>query len=188
VQHVGLDPVLAVYVFAPAGVGLLAALVTVPYFVGRFGEFVCSAAGFLFVNLSLLALGLVDVLTPALTAANPLPPLSSFGVGGGEMRTTALVAVPLGYGLTMTTTAVAIAITRRVLQGVQGQAFALLNMLRAFVSIPPLLVAGAVADVLGVKATLVASSLAFLLLGVFLVRVVNGKSTPRFDRTPAAAP
>jgi len=173
VAVLGVDPANSVYVFAPSALGLALALVAVPRLVRRFGERIVALSGFVLVGGSLTLLGFVSpALTDVIDPVNPLRLLGLVGIHLAEkLRTAGFIAMPLGFGLSLTTTSVQTYINRRVPLSYQGRAFALQSVLKNATTIAPLLTLGALASVVGVEAVLRFSPLFLVLAGFALVEV-----------------
>ncbi len=167
------DPADSVYVFAPSAAGLLIALAVAPPLIRRRGERVVALAGFAITASVLVLLGLVDQhLADIIDPVNPLRMLGIFGIHlSDELRTAGALAMPLGFGLSITTTSVHTYINRRVPLSYQGRAFALQSTLKNGAAIVPLLTLGAAASVFGVEQVLLASPLLLLLIAVGLVQL-----------------
>ncbi len=161
------DPADAVYVFGPSVAGLLAALAAGPPLIRRHGERVTALAGFSVTASTLMLLGMIG---PAANVVDPLNPLRALNVTGWalseRLRTAALLALPLGFGVTLTTTSVQTYLNRRVPHAYQGRAFALQSTLKNGAAIVPLLTLGSAATAFGVERVLLASP--FVLLGLAL--------------------
>jgi MFS family permease len=176
-----LDPADAVYVFGPSALGLALALLATPRLIPRIGERSTALLGFGTMTTALSLLGLV----PQLIFIDPVNPLHAASVLGIEMsdrlRTAALLAVPLGFGLALTTTSVQTYVNRRVPLLHQGRTFALQSTLKNGTAIVPLLTLGAVASVLGVQAVIIASPFVLLALAFGLIQVSRrfGGHAPR---------
>jgi MFS-type transporter involved in bile tolerance (Atg22 family) len=166
------DPADAVYVFAPSAIGLGLALLAGPRLIPRFGERAVALFGFVALSGSLCLLGFVDQIGGAFGAFNPLRALSWFGIEISEnMRTAGLLAMFVGFGLSLTTTSVQTYLNRRVPLSYQGRAFALQSMLKNASAIVPLLMLGAIATVTSVEAILIVTPVLLLALAFALVRV-----------------
>jgi hypothetical protein len=166
------DPANAVYVFAPSSAGLLVALAMAPTLMERWGERLTALSGFAVTGLVLLLLGFIDNIATGFDAVNPIRLATLFGVHmNAELRTASLLAVPLGLGATLTTTAVQTYVNRRVPLALQGRAFALQASLKNALAIVPLLALGAVASEYGVQKILVAAPFVLLAIAYLLVRV-----------------
>jgi hypothetical protein len=168
VLHV--DAADSVYVFAPSALGLALAVIATPILVRRRGERLTALAGFLLVTGSLCCFGLVAELT-WIDPVNPLHALSQAGLDLElRLRTAALFALPMGFGLAMTSTSVQTYINRRVPLANQGRTFALQSTLKNGVAIIPLTTLGAAAASFGVAGVLVASPFVLLALAVGLLQ------------------
>ncbi len=167
------NPADSVYVFAPSAVGLGLALLAGPLLIRLAGERVAALGGFLITAAMLGLLGFVGPnLAAALDPVNPLRLASGLGVSmSAELRTAGLLALPLGFGLSLTMLSVQTYINRRVPLSYQGRAFALQSMLKNASAIGPLLALGAAASIFGVRPVLIASPVVLLALAVALVRL-----------------
>ena len=171
----------AVYVFAPSAVGLALALLATPLLVRLRGERDTALLGFVLFSLSLCLFGLVRHLT-FIDAVNPLHALSLVGIDLGErLRTAALLALPLGFGLALTTTSVQTYINRRVPLSHQGRTFALQSSLKNGAAIIPLTSLAAAAGAFGVENVLIASPFVLLALAYGLIELSRrfGGHAPR---------
>jgi hypothetical protein len=177
------DAANAVYVFAPSGAGLLLALVVAPTLMKLWGERITALTGFAITASLLLLLGMVGNVSHVIDPVNPVRPLELIGVElGVRLRTAALLAFPLGFGVTVTTTSVQTYLNRRVPHALQGRAFALQGSLKNGIAIVPLLALGAVASSFGVQHVLLASPLVLLALAYLLVQTsfrFAGRAHPR---------
>ncbi len=169
-SSLGVDPADSVYVFGPAALGLVVVLASAPTLIRKFGERAPAIAGFLFVTLALLLMGLVGPVTDVINPINPLRALDLLRVNLGErLRTAALLALPLGYGLALSKISVQTYINRRVPIAYQSRAFALQNALKHGFTIVPLAVLGAAATAFGVEVVLIASPFLLFALACGLV-------------------
>jgi len=171
VLHV--DPADSVYVFAPTAVGLVVALFVAPPLIRWRGERTVALGGFLISTAVLFLLGFVgrslaDIVGPV----NPMRALSLVNIRlSDELRTAGALAIPLGFGLSMTATAVHTYVNRRVPLAYQGRAFALQNMLKNGATIVPLLTLGFAAEAFGVDTVLAVSPVLLFAVAVVLVRL-----------------
>jgi MFS family permease len=171
VLHV--DPANSVYVFAPTAVGLVAALVVAPPLIGWRGERAVALGGFFISTAVLFLLGFVgrslaDIVDPV----NPLRALLLFDIHlSDDLRTAGALAILLGFGLSMTTTAVHTYINRRVPLAYQGRAFALQSTLKNGATIVPLLTLGLAAEAFGVDTVLAVSPVLLFVIAVALVQL-----------------
>jgi hypothetical protein len=164
------DPADAVYVFGPSVAGLLAALAAGPSLIRRHGERVAAIAGFSITACTLVLLGMIGPVAGVVDDVNPLRAMDITGFALSErLRTAALLALPLGFGVTLTTTSVQTYLNRRVPHAYQGRAFALQSTLKNGAAIVPLLTLGGAATAFGVERVLLASPFALLGLALGLV-------------------
>jgi hypothetical protein len=166
------DPADAVYVFAPSAFGLVAALAVAPAMMRWRGERVAALVGFAITTCSLLLLGDVDAAATLLETVNPIRIAGIFGVDiSDELRTAGLIALFLGFGVSLTTTCVQTYINRRVPLAYQGRAFALQSTLKNAVAIIPLLALGGAATAFGVERVLLISPFVLLLVVYGLIQL-----------------
>lgn len=164
------DPAEAVYVFGPSVAGLLAALAAGPPLIRRHGERIVAIAGFSMTASTLVLLGMIGPVAGVVDAVNPLRTIDVTGLALSErLRTAALLALPLGFGVTLTTTSVQTYLNRRVPHAYQGRAFALQSTLKNGAAIVPLLTLGGAATAFGVERVLLASPFALFGLALGLV-------------------
>ncbi len=167
-----MDPANAVYVFAPTALGLGLALLATPLLVKSRGERSAAVLGFATITVALVLLGLVSSVTPVIDAVNPIHLLSLVGIDlPAKMRTASLLAMPLGFGVSLTATSVQTYVNRRVPHAFQGRAFALQSVLKNGTAILPLLTLGALAASLGVETVLVGAPFLLLAVAVGLIQL-----------------
>lgn len=188
-EELGLDPAQAVYVFAPAMGGLIAALLVSPLAIKLFRERVWAIVGFTITSAALLGLGIVHQVHPLIDPFNPLRGLGIFKVELGEdLRTASFLAIPLGFGIGSATAAVGTYINRHVPEEMQGRAFALQTMLKSALAILPLLALGSAASLVGVRPVMIASPVILFLLAMAVQRRLYGGPRSFLGRRSAAAP
>ena len=168
------DPANTLYVFAPAPIGLLAALGLAPLLIRWAGERPIAILGFVLVSSAVTALGLVATLTDLFGW------LLFFGIPGVGPRVemAALLSMFLGAGVTLAVVSTQTYISRAVPLRIQGRAFALLGLLKDGFAIPPLLLMGALASTVGVATVITVSPIFLLVLAVTIDRSVT-----RFGRS-----
>jgi hypothetical protein len=160
----------AVYVFAPSAAGLGLALFATPRLIKARGERTTALLGFVLVTSALIGLGMVQ----SFAFIDPVNPLHLLELAGLEqsrlLRTAALLALPLGFGLALTSTSVQTYINRRVPLSNQARTFALQSSLKNGMAIAPLLGLGAAAATFGVETVLLLSPLMLLGVAVLLIQ------------------
>ena len=160
------EPANAVYVFAPAPIGLVVALALAPMFIGMAGERIVAAVGFGLVAVAGTALGLVQ---PLVDHAGWLLFFDIPGVGA-KVEMAALMSIFLGAGMTFAAAAAQTFVTRNVPLEIQGRTNALLGMLKDGLAIPSLLLMGAIAGVVGVGTVITVSPVLLLVSALFVDR------------------
>jgi len=155
----GMQPEDAVFVFAPAGVGMLIATALLGRFGYRMRKEWVSNAGLVVMGLGFAALGLVT------QGYRILPgPLLDLYPQAAVSLTTAVMGISLLLGLTMS----GISILGQTMlqedspQDVRGRVFAVQFMLSNLIGIPPMLTLGSLADVLGIPQVM-------LIMGVMII-------------------
>ncbi len=178
----------AVYVFAPAPIGLLIALGLAPMFIGRAGERIVAAVGFGLVAVAGTALGLVQPLV------DHLGWLLFFDIPGVGPRVemAALMSILLGMGMTFAAAAAQTFVTRNIPLEIQGRTNALLGMLKDGLAIPSLLLLGIIAGAVGVRTVITVAPALLLVSALFVdqysTRWRVGASGNRFLRYRRASP
>jgi hypothetical protein len=160
----------AAYVFAPSAIGLVAALLLAPYLMKLSGERMAALGGFFLTATALFLLGIVGGVGAVVDPVNPLRLVGVLGIDLQErLRTAALVAIPLAFGVSLTATSVQTYINRRVPIAFQGRTFAMQNWLKNGSAIIPLLLVGAAATQFGVDNVLLATPLILLAVAYTLI-------------------
>ncbi|MEX0684312.1 MAG: MFS transporter [Dehalococcoidia bacterium] len=159
-----------VYVAAPAAIGAGIGLLVVPIFTRLFGAWRVAAGAFYIFVLGLVALGLVVYVRDFITEN------LDFGISFLEdnfslasvITVTMLLAIPLGLSFTVLSVSSRVVMNEQAPPEAQGRIFAMQMALGDALSLIPLLVVGVMADVVGVRATLLASALSALLAAGYL--------------------
>jgi MFS family permease len=147
------------YVFAPASLGLIAALILAPILIRIFRERIVAAVGFLLVALGLSLLGTIDIVVGRF--ADSVLIIGIPGVGE-RVEMAAVISTLLGLGMTLAAAATQTYIGKYVPSEVHGRIFALLGAMKDGLSIPVLLSMGAVAGWIGVDNVLLISPIVLL--------------------------
>lgn len=177
-----------VFIAAPAAIGAGLGLVLVPLFSRLFGAWRVVAFGFVMLLLGLVGLGLVVVVR------NFLLENVDFGIGFVErevgvssvISVTMLLAIPLGFALTLVTVASRVVMNEGAPQEAQGRIFAVTGALADTLSLLPLLLVGVIGELVGVRATLLASTIAAIVVTGYLT--FSKRFGPRVDPAVEAAP
>lgn len=158
------------YVFAPSALGVLLALVAAPTMIAQMGERTSALIGLMLAAICLFLLGIVDDVGRVVDQVNFVRVVEVFGLDlSRKLRTAALVAMPLAFGVSMAAAAVQTYINRRVPLALQGRTFALQGAVRNGASIVPLVAMGAAASLVGADVVLLASPILLVVVGYGLV-------------------
>jgi MFS family permease len=98
---------------------------------------------------------------------------------------TMLLAIPLGFAFTLVSVAARVVVNEQAPPEAQGRVYAVQMSLGDFLSLPPLLIVGVAADLVGVRATLLASAISAMLVAGYLTFSRRFGPPPG---PPAAAP
>ena len=152
-----ISPDKAVTIFAPVGVGAILGLRALPYVANRLGKNRSVIAGLLGLSLSVIALALIEPFAQWLETTQRLNPFDESGRAGGLsilMLLTMAFAGPLGFAYAMVNAPAQTTLHERAPADMRGRVFASQVVLANAVGILPLIVAGSVADILGVTLVL----------------------------------
>lgn len=182
-----------VFVAAPAAIGAAVGLLIVPLAIKLLGAWRVAAGAFFVFVLGLVGLGLVVYVRTFIT--------NNFDFGitfiednfslASVVTVTMLLAIPLGLSFTMLNVATRVVMNEQAPQEAQGRIFAMQMALGDFLSLLPLLLVGIIADVVGVRATLLASAISAMAAAGYLTfsrrfgPVGEGESAAK---SPATAP
>jgi MFS family permease len=179
-QELGVAPDNIVFIFAPGGIGIFLGLRSVNAFSRFIGKPRALALGFVVFVVSLIVFGLVANEADALRAWNPLGiahpgPLNHTGA---RIAITIVAAILARFGSSLVNVASRAIINERIPLEMQGRVFAAQNVLVNVSSVAPLLVAGAFAELVGVRPVLVGTAVA--------ITLVVGWAAMRARSVPAA--
>lgn len=143
----------AVYLLAPAVVGLAVGLRTAPILARRTSNAALSAWGFFLFVGALAALGFIDPIRAVLWN---IPPLVVF----------VLVAPAVGLAISLVNVAARTVLHERAPLEVRGQVFATQSFLASLTSLVPMFAAGAIADFFDVRGVTIGLAVVLLAAGV----------------------
>ena len=159
-----------VYVAAPAAMGAALGLLLAPPLSRWLGAWRVVAFGFALFLMGLVGMGFVVYVRDFVQSNLDLG--ISFvekEVGVSSVITVSmLLAMPLGLAFSLVSVAARVVMNEHARPEAQGRVFAVQMALGDFLSLLPLLVVGVVADVVGVRATLLASALSAIALAGYL--------------------
>ncbi len=177
-----------VYVAAPAAMGAALGLALAPPVSRWLGAWRVVAFGFALFLLGLVGLGLVVYVRDFIQSN------LDFGISFVEdevgvssvITVSMLLAVPLGLAFSLVSVAARVVMNEHARPEAQGRVFAVQMALGEFLSLLPLLIVGVVADVVGVRATLLASALSAIAAAGYLTfsRRFGPAGTSALDASP----
>lgn len=175
-----------VFVAAPAAIGAGLGLVLVPPLARLFGAWRVAALGFALFVAGLMGLGLVVYVRDFIDSH------LDFGISFVErevgvssvITVTMLLAIPLGFAFSLVSVAARVVLNEQAPPEAQGRVFAVQSALGDFLSLLPLLLIGAIADVVGVRATLLASAIGVAAATGYLT--FSRRFGPRLEERPLA--
>jgi MFS family permease len=159
----------AIYVFAPASIGIVLGLRVVDWLTHQISKSWVVTVGFILVVLSTVALAMVPQSASLLENQNLFGLFSPgpFGTTAARIMVTLVFAGMTGFAYSMVNVAGRSLLNERVPVPMQGRVFAAQTVLSNLASIVPLLLAGALADWLGVSPVLIAVAVAVLLIALW---------------------
>ncbi|HZQ37797.1 MAG TPA: MFS transporter [Dehalococcoidia bacterium] len=146
----------AVFVFAPAAIGVAAGNWLVPKLARGRGKSLLGSIGFMLFLLCLTGLGLGDPLVHGLKQNGVFGPAGAAAPGFfySTAAFSAFMAAPLGFAYAIVLVAARLITYEHVPAHMQGRVFAFQGVLSSLASIVPLLLAGAVSAVFGPRVVL----------------------------------
>ena len=161
-----------VFVAAPAAIGAGAGLLLAPPLARLIGSWRVVAFGFVLFLLGLVGLGLVVYVRDFLEANLDLGiTFVEERVGVSSVITvTMILAIPLGLAFSLVSVGARAVMNEAAPWQAQGRVFAVQMAAGDFLSLLPLLIVGAVADLVGVRATLLASAIGAVAVAIYLTR------------------
>jgi MFS family permease len=164
----------AVYIFAPTGVGAIVGLRALPSIANRFGKGRVVIYGLVGLGASLIAMGFIESIASLLEGTENLNPFGDRRLGGISILVglTMALSCPLGFAYALVNAPAQTVLHERAPAEMRGRIFASQLVLANLVSIGPLILVGAVADLYGVSPVLL--SMAVLILLVAAISAYQG--------------
>jgi predicted MFS family arabinose efflux permease len=168
-QVLHVPPENIVFVLAPVGVAIFLGLRSVEYLSDKFNKLVTISVAYALMALSLIALGLVGGSADVLQSLDPFRAFSDGPLNEQSARIamTIVYANVYGFGLTIVLTMGRVLINERVQLAMQGRVFAAQSILTNLVAILPVVLAGLVADAIGVQPVLICAGIGAILAAVW---------------------
>ena len=149
------DPAKSVYVFAPAGLGTVIALVVTPKFLDKTGERWAAAVAALVMAVALFMMAFINGLAPFIAPISPMRVLELFGIELSDAVLAAgFVSMFTGFSVSMSSLAVQTYLNRRVPLIHQGRVFGLQSVFVNAGALIPMLLVGFLATQTSVQAVL----------------------------------
>ena len=148
----------AVYVFAPTGIGAVLGLRLLPWLAGRIGKNRIVAFSLVGLAASLVGLGMLESIADLLERTESMNPFGRERLSGLSLLVALamLFAGPLGFFYAMVNAPAQTVLHERAPPEMRGRVFGAQLALASMTAIIPLLLVGAVADLYGVSAVLLA--------------------------------
>jgi MFS family permease len=166
----------AVFIMAPAGIGMVAGTALLNRFGDRFDRHFLTILGLFIVAVCLGAIGGLAFVTAWVTGGQPplitLPALGEVSLLVLPVMALAFVA---GFGFVAIMVPSQTYLQERAPVELRGRVFAVQLMLSNFVSIVPLLLLGGLADLIGVDSTLMLIGVLIAGAGVISLRIAPGR-------------
>jgi len=170
------------YIFGPSALGVVLALVVAPSLIKQMGERWPALIGLLIAATALFCLGIPGEIGTVVDQVNPIRLLGTIRIDlSQKLRTAALLAMPLAFGVSLTAAAVQTYINRQVPMALQGRTFALQGAVRNGAAIFPLVTMGALASLVGADTVLLFSPILLVVVAYGLILAssrVAGVPTP----------
>lgn len=156
----GEDPANAVFIFAPAGIGLLIGTLGAPKLIRKYGERRLAVVAIGVMSASMVGLGLIDLVSPLLAPISPLRLLEIFGVEiSDKVLAASFISIPLNFGSTISGATVMNFINRSVPLIRQGATFGIQEVQENMLTLVAVLSLGVVATFLGSQFVMVVAPL-----------------------------
>ena len=164
-QVLQLAPENIVFVLAPVGIGVFLGLRSVEFLSDRLNKLMTISVAFLFMAVALIAMGLVPGSARIVESSDPLGVFSAGPLNNQSARifATVVYANVYGFALTVVMTMGRVLLNERIPLTMQGRIFAAQAVLSNLAAIAPVVLAGLVADAVGVEPVLICAGVGALL-------------------------
>lgn len=165
------DPTNAVYIFAPAGVGYLAAMLLTPRLIDLIGSRRLAVLSVFVMSVSMIMFGLIDLVAPILAPISPLRLVGSlFSIPiNDRVLAASVIAVPANFGSTAAGSAVQVFINRRVPLARQGATFGLQEVQENVATLALVLLVGAISSLIGPRVVFVVAPIFAFAMMLWLI-------------------
>lgn len=177
------DPVMSIFIFAPAGLGFLAGTLLTPPLIRIMGERWVAAISFALIASGAILLGSIHEVARYFGPYSPLRIVEPFGVSlSTAILAAGVIVIPTNLGSTMAAGTVQAFINKFVPLDRQGRTFGMQEVLEQAVTIIALLVLGAFSSLAGARMVYLFAPLVVVVLGVGFIRYSYrsvGQNPPR---------
>jgi predicted MFS family arabinose efflux permease len=156
-----------VFVLAPVAFAVFLGLRSVEVLANRFNALATIAGAYVLMAAALIALGLVPTAADMVDSADPIGIFNLLGGVSARIFVTIVFANVYGFGLTIVLTMGKVLLNERVPIEMQGRIFAAQTVLANLVAIAPVVLAGFMADAIGVEPVLVCAGVGALLAALW---------------------
>ncbi len=170
----GLQPEDAIFIFGPAGIGMLVSTILIGRFGHTFKREYLSNAGQITVSLVLVALAGVGW-------ASASPGVAGFFIGWNYTPTVMILALFLGFSIALIAIPAQTSLQERSPESFRGRVFALLYTMTSLIVIVPLIFIGNLADRIGIPNVSLLVALATFVVG--LLGILQGRTIPEYAMT-----
>jgi MFS family permease len=165
------NPSYSIYIFAPAGLGYLAGMLTAPWAIKKWGERRFGFGALIVMSIGVMCFGFVNVLAPILGPISPTRIFELFGADlSNAMLAAGFISMPANYGSTATSAAVQVFVNARVPLINQGGVFGMEKVVENALTVVVMLVLGTAATVFGSQVVFVIAPVVVLSIVVWLIR------------------
>ncbi len=165
------DPANAVFIFAPAGLGLLLGTLGAPRMIHRWRERRLAVVSIIIMSVSMAGFGLIDLLAPILAPLSPLRLLEPFGAEPSDkVLAASFLSIPLNFGSTISGATVMNFINRAVPLVRQGATFGTQEVLENGLTLFSVLALGVIASAAGYRVVMVFAPIAVIAVVLWLLR------------------
>jgi hypothetical protein len=168
----GADPANSVYIFAPAGIGYVFAVVAAPRIIYKRGERQLMTISLLFLAVSMMGFGIINSIDWLLAPISPLRLLGwLFDIQiSDKVLAASVLAIPMNFGSGGAGAAVANFINRFVAVARQGSVFGLEEVQENALTLAAVLLLGGVANIVGAQYVMFLAPPVVLIMVLALVR------------------
>jgi MFS family permease len=186
-QILKVPPENIVFVLAPAVIGIFLGLRCVEYLADRFNKLVTISGAYLLMAGALIALGLVPASAEVIASLDPAGVFSAGPLNDQSARilATLIYANAYGFSLTVVMTMGRVLLNERIPLRMQGRIFAAQSVLANLTAILPVVLAGLLADAVGVAPVLVLAGLGALAAAAW-TQMRSSRAVQPGDQSPAA--